>query len=182
MGKIATHQDVSNFAGGGTLPSDGNMCATKSWIESNFPSVGITGVYDANQLVQQQHLIKKDLEVTGVIVDGKSISLQKINPKVWGSTDNIEVEGMPFFTVEVNIANIGDKSVYPTCEVGGLDSDEFTPFFRQGSNDTATVLFQDFIRQPGLVGAFEAVFRIANEQSPNYSEIYAYVYLTLNFV
>ena len=112
MGKIATRQFVSTFAGGGTVPADGNKGATWEWIQNNFPNVGVSAIYEGNKLVQQQHLIKKNLEITSVVVDGNDIPLVKATGNTWQNTDVIEVSSMPHFTVIIKVANVGDRHIY----------------------------------------------------------------------
>lgn len=183
MGIIATHQDVSTFAGGGILPTDGNMCATKSWIESNFSNVGINGVYDANQLVELQHLVKKDLEVISIIVDGNNIPLQKFNGMMWGNADTVEVSSFPNFTVVIKVANVGERNIYPLFDMEGISNIQFNREYVPGDNDTATITYRDIYVKPDWNGTHEATFSLANEMSPNYGEIYAQVFFSkLTFI
>lgn len=183
MGIIATHQDVSTFAGGGTLSSEGNMCATKSWIESNFPNVGIVGVYDKNQLVELRHLTKKDLEIISIIVDGNDIPLQKFNGMMWGSTDTVEVSSRPYFTVVIKVANVGERNIYPLFDMEGISNIQLNLEYEPGDNDTATITYRDIYTEPDWMGAYEATFSLVNEMSPDYGEIYAQVFFSkLTFV
>lgn len=177
MGIIATHQYVNTFAGGGTLPTDGNMCATRAWIESNYPNVGIVGEYSSNQLVQEQHLVRKDLEITSIIVDGNNVPLTKVTGNIWQNTDTVEVVSAPHFTVVIEVANVGDRHIYPLFDMYGISNIEFSREYEPGPNDTATITYRDIYIEPDWRGPHEATFYLANELSPNYEEIYAQVFL-----
>lgn len=183
MGTIATHQYVNTFAGGGTLPTDGNMCATRSWIESNYPNVGIIGEYSLNQLVQEQHLVRKDLEITSIVVDGNNVPLTKETGNIWQNTDTVEVVSVPHFTVVIKVANVGDRHIYPLFDMYGISNIEFSREYEPGPNDTATIIYRDIYIEPDWRGSHEAIFYLANELSPDYNEIYAQVFLQkLTFV
>lgn len=183
MGKIATRQFVSTFAGGGTVPADGNRGATWEWIQSNFPNVGVSAIYEGNKLVQQQHLIKKNLEITSLIVDGNVIPLVKATGNTWQNTDTVEVSSMPHFTVVIKVANVGDRTIYPLFDMEGISNIEFSRLYEPGPDDTATITYQDIYAEPDWLGSHEAYFKLANEMSPNYEEIYAQVFLQrLTFV
>lgn len=183
MGKIATRQFVSTFAGGGTVPVDGNRGATWAWIQSNFPNVGVSAIYEGNKLVQQQHLIKKNLEITSIVVDGNDIPLVKALENTWQNTDTVEVSSIPRFTVIIKVANVGDRTIYPLFDMEGISNIEFSRLYEPGPDDTATITYQDIYVDPNWNGVHEAFFKLANEMSPNYEEIYAQVYLQkLTFV
>lgn len=177
MGKIATRQFVSTFAGGGTIPADGNRGATWEWIQNNFPNVGVSAIYEGNKLVQQQHLIKKNLEITSLVVDGNDIPLVKATGNTWQNTDVIEVSSMPHFTVIIKVANVGDRHIYPLFDMYGISNIEFSREYEPGPNDTATITYRDIYIEPDWSGVHEAFFKLANELSPNYEEIYAQVFL-----
>ncbi|MBD9179508.1 MAG: hypothetical protein EGP82_10120 [Odoribacter splanchnicus] len=177
MGKIATRQFVSTFAGGGTIPAEGNRGATWAWVDSNFPNAGVTVAYGSNKLVQQQHLIKKNLEITGIVVDGNDIPLVKALENTWVNTDIVEVSSMPHFTAIIKVANVGDRTIFPLFDMYGISNIEFGREYEPGPNDTATITYRDIYVEPDWLGSHEATFYLANEMSPNYGEIYARVYL-----
>lgn len=177
MGKIATRQFVSTFAGGGTIPAEGNRGATWAWIQSNFPNVGVSAIYEGNKLVQQQHLIKKNLEITSIVVDGNDIPLVKALENTWQNTDIVEVSSMPHFTAIIKVANVGDRTIFPLFDMYGISNIEFGREYEPGPNDTATITYRDIYVEPDWLGSHEATFYLANEMSPNYGEIYAQVYL-----
>lgn len=180
---IATRQFVNTFAGGGTVPAEGNKGATWAWVNNNFPNAGVTVAYGSNKLVQQQHLIKKNLEITGIVVDGNDIPLVKALENTWQSTDFVEVSSNPYFTVTIEVANVGDRMIYPLFDMYGISGIEFGKEYEPGPNDTATIIYRDIYVEPDWYGTHEAVFYLANEMSSNYEEIYAQVYLQkLTFV
>ena len=183
MGKIATRQYVSTFAGGGTVPADGNRGATWEWIQSNFPNVGVSAIYEGNKLVQQQHLIKKNLEITSIVVDGNNIAIVKANENTWQNTDTVEVSSIPTFNVVIEVANVGERNIYPLFDMEGISGIEFSREYEPGPNDTAILTYRDIYVEPGWKGAHEAFFKLVNEMSPGYEEIYAQVFLQrLTFV
>ena len=177
MGKIATRQFVSTFAGGGTVPAEDNRGATWAWIQSNFPNVGVSAIYEGNKLVQQQHLIKKNLEITSIVVDGNNVPLTKMTANAWGNTDTVEVSGRPYFTVTIKVANVGDRMIYPLFDMYGISNIEFSREYEPGPDDTATITYRGIYVESDWFGSHEATFYLANELSPNYEEIYAQVYL-----
>ena len=183
MGKIATRQFVSTFAGGGTVPAEGNRGATWAWIDDNFPNAGVTVAYGSNKLVQQQHLTKKNLEITSIVVDGYNIPLTKATGNTWQNTDTVEVSGRPYFTVTIKVANVGDRMIYPLFDMYGISGIEFIGEYESGFGDTATITYRDIYVEPDWLGSHEATFYLANEMSSNYEEIYAQVFLQkLTFV
>ena len=159
------------------------MCATKEWIVNNYSSVGIIGTYADKQLVQEQHLIKKNLEITSIVVDGNDIPLVKAIENTWQNTDIVEVSSIPHFTVTIKVANVGDRAIYPLFDMEGISNIEFSRLYEPGPDDTATITYQDIYVDPNWNGVHEAFFKLANEMSPNYEEIYAQVFLQrLTFV
>lgn len=178
MGKIATQQYVSTFADGGTLSVNGNKGATRAWIRNNFPHVDVSAVYENNKLVQQRHLLKKRLEITKFVIDGNDIQLRRMADTMWENNDTIRVESLPTFTAVISVANVGERYLYPLFDMETIKDVEFSREYESGPDDTATITYRDIYIDPSWnKGPHEASFWLANEMSPNYEEVYAFIFL-----
>ena len=121
--------------------------------------------------------MKKDLEITSIVVDGNSVPLTKATGSIWQNTDTVEVVSVPHFTVVIEVANVGDRHIYPLFDMYGIGNIEFSREYEPGPNDTATITYRDIYIEPDWRGSYEATFYLANELSPDYKEIYAQVFL-----
>ena len=107
----------------------------------------------------------------------------KATGSIWQNTDTVEVVSAPHFTVVIEVANVGDRHIYPLFDMYGISDIEFSREYEPGPNDTATITYRDIYIEPDWRGPHEATFYLANELSPNYEEIYAQVFLQkLTFV